>query len=112
MVWGTAGWRRPRGSGRPGSGPVLAILCLALLLASPAFAQEVEPRSGRLLVDVADLVVRAGPTNLAIGRWLGADTPGLLGSKWTLSLDSRLTRDEDGVQIQDGSSVKQFAPEA
>lgn len=88
------------------------MLWLVLMQAPwPALAQEVEPRSGRLLFAVTDLVVRAGPTNLAIGRWLGADAPGLLGGKWTLSLESRLTRSAEAVQIQDGSTVKLFVPE-
>jgi len=87
------------------------ILGVGLLLGSsfPLHAQQgVDPRSGRFAATVADLVVMAGPVDLEVRRTLLPDRgePGLLGSRWRLSVERRLVKDKDRVRLEgDAGSI-------
>lgn len=95
----------------------LALVLLAGLLATatPAGAQEVvDPRTGRLLLTVTDLVVPAGPVSLPLERWLDAHgrEQRLLGLRWRLNWESRLFHQGDALAIEEGGGAVFFSREA
>jgi YD repeat-containing protein len=91
----------------------LSIFYLFVTL-SPLQAQEtVDPQSGRLSVSVTDLVVAAGPVNLEVRRVLQPDKgeSGLLGARWLLNFEKRLTKEKKRIRIEEDRGPVFFTQE-
>ncbi len=95
---------------------ILALVLLALFFSGlPLDAQEiVDPRSGRLLLTVTDLVVPAGPVILEVQR--SFDPRGkeqrLLGTRWRLQWEGRLFHYGELLVIEEGAATFIFERDA
>ena len=88
------------------------VLTLAVAWSHANAAEAIDPRSGRLTLQVTDLVVPAGPVNLEWRRALiGQPGPeGLLGSAWRSNWDTRLLNAKPNFLIVDAASAVTFRP--
>ena len=91
---------------------LVAVLALGVLVGSPAGAQEiVDPRSGRLILVVTDLVVPAGPVSLEYSRTLHVRSDrGMVNARWWSNWDSRLVRSAQHLSIDEASGPTVFLP--
>ncbi|MBI4381148.1 MAG: RHS repeat protein [candidate division NC10 bacterium] len=91
---------------------ILSLTITPLLLFCPTLdAQEIiDPRSGQLVLSVTDLAVQAGPVTLEVRRSLESARrqPGLLGTRWWLNWESRLSRAGSLVMIEAAGMTVQF----
>lgn len=101
-------WPFPAGA----LGAVFLLVLLAGPASGPALAQEVEPYSGRLLLQVEDLRVPAGAVSMELTRvWVGPDdAPGLLGPGWRCTWDVNAIHAASMVLVRDGARVVAFQP--
>jgi RHS repeat-associated protein len=93
--------------------------CAALLMvlvsvpaSGPAFAQDVEPFTGRLLLQVEDLRTPVGAVALAQVRvWTGdPQQGGLLGPGWRCTWDVEAVLADNMVVVRDGARAIAFQP--
>ena len=82
----------------------LRFLLFVVLLESALYATDrIEPGIGKLTLDELDLTLTAGPLSLEIRRLFdsGMTSPGPLGKGWTLSIEKRLIRTRDAIEIRE-----------
>ncbi|HEY2988784.1 MAG TPA: RHS repeat domain-containing protein, partial [Candidatus Binatia bacterium] len=80
---------------------IVALLALGLTSLHANAEERIDPRSGQLSLTVTDLVVADGPIKLELQRSLASG--GLLGTRWRLNWESRLSRLADLAVIDDES---------
>src|SRR5262245_55337540 len=100
---------RGRSLRKTGGAVAVAFLAACVL---PAMAQEtVDPRSGRLPLTATDVVLRAGAGDINIQRMLDTQRTdrGPLGTRWTLSWETRLRRSGQTIFLEAPPLVIPFA---
>jgi YD repeat-containing protein len=90
-----------------------AIVWVAAILGIAAGAQasgDVDPWSGRLMIEEVDLFVPAGAVSLDVRRSLIPGKGGSFGSAWWLSLEKRLEREGERAIVRQGEVGVAFEP--